>query len=124
MNWRRGLHRVFLVACALWVLAVLVVFPFVEVGRARDFAAQSDVMSSSSALTSPESQIDRQRKLNRERSQTVLWQQATVSHFYRHEMLGHWFLLLVVLLVPPTLIYGLARAVLAASSWVATGFRS
>ena len=95
VNWRVGLHRVLIVTCVAWVLLLLVVLPFVEVARQRDFAAQFEAM----AAAYPEGSASRDRTCAR------LWQEATLSYFYREEMLGHWPLWLIALAGPSSLIY-------------------
>jgi hypothetical protein len=90
------------------------VFPFREVAKSRDIAAMTASFSGGTAHPSEESK----------KRQEELWEMATLSYFYRHEMLRHWPLVLAALVIPPAVVYGLVRGVVAITTWVLRGFRS
>lgn len=118
MNYRRGLHRVFALACVLWALAVLVGFPIQAVNRNREFAWQSEAFATSHPAPDAASRIEH------ERSQRLLWQQATLQYVYRHEVLPHWPIVLATLVIPPLVAYGLIWLGISIMSWVIRGFRA
>jgi hypothetical protein len=117
MNWRRGGHRIFLVLCAVWAVAVLLAFPLVETTRSQKAALEVHALRGSGGYSA-----ETQKSL--ERLEAVHQRQSSLSWFYREEMLKNLGLVLAALIVPPLGVYVLARAVFAIIDWLVNGFRS
>lgn len=117
-NYRRGLHRLFVLACIAWAFLVLVVFPLREIADAQGYAVQSAVRSGNYNTGSP------QDRAKVEAEVLKAMERATLPYFYREKMLPNWPWYLAALVIPPALFYGLVRGITAITAWVLKGFRA
>jgi hypothetical protein len=120
MNWARGLRRVFVLLCVVWAGVVLIWFPIHIANERAETAGQLDVMfrQTQSRSTTPDQIAEHKKRMD------VLWEQATLPWIYRHEYLDHWGTVLIVLVVPPALLYGVGWAGFRVSRWLVRGFRA
>lgn len=118
LNLSRGLHRVFLLACAGWVLFVLVIFPMWAASRAR--ASVDETLAYDVAHPADDAAVT----LKREREIKELYSHATVAYIYQHEVLPNWGFVLASLVLPPLVVYGLARLGIVVGGWLVRGFHT
>jgi hypothetical protein len=118
LNLNRGLHRVFLLGCALWALFVLVIFPVWTASSAR--ASVDETVAYDVAHPADDAAV----RLKREKEIKELYSHATVAHIYRHEVLPNWPFVLGALVLPPLVVYVLARLGAAVVGWLVRGFRT
>jgi hypothetical protein len=116
INWARGIHRVFLLLCVIWALFVWIGLPVMQARQASDFAVMIYGFNIEHPAKDSVEQADRQQ------TQRTLFEESTLPSIYKVQVLPnlHWFLLGALL--PPAILYGLARAVIALVRWLYRGF--
>jgi hypothetical protein len=118
MTWRRGFHRLFAVLWVIWAFFVLVVSPIQEAKQAQASAAFYYARWAEIPIKDESDRVERDKE-NKER-----WKHASLSHIYKTEMIPnlHWVLLLIIL--PPALLYGLIRGTISFCKWLYNGFHA
>jgi hypothetical protein len=117
MNVRRGAHRVFAVACVLWVLFVIVGLPLQELQRRSE---SYRVMLGIS--------LDNRRSLSFDdvyNSQVLVDMRRNlgIQAVYRDHF-AEWPALLALIVIPPVLVYALVAGLMVVGRWITVGFRS
>jgi hypothetical protein len=113
-NYRRGFNRIFVVLWAAWLFAVLVVWPINWVRQEKDRYGQLAVALSSGERTETQ-------KVEDDKLLKAVWEQASLTHFYR-ALMADWPFTLLLILGVPALVYGLWWGFVAVVGWVVRGF--
>jgi hypothetical protein len=117
MNVRRGLHRIFIVVCVLWVAAALVVPPWLAVREVhqwyRDQLAQIVKLEPASYLAAFENLQDMWHTRLAEARYSAYWKELADEPLYA----------LLLLVAPPAVLYGIVYGLIALVIWIWRGFQ-
>lgn len=119
VNWNRGLHRVFALLCLLWLGFFFVYIPWKEIQVNTKYAAETFVreLNHSELAGVPMMPADELEALTKEN-----WERATWSYQYKNLLSSMPTLIWVIVLIP-TVVYGLARLFIFLVLWLYRGFK-
>jgi|ERR1700683_2723259 len=116
-NLKRGFNRLFLVLTFLWVGYCAVVFPIQQSGDAFN-----QYQRESSGCYQSEGSIS--DKVSCADVAFTNWRDSADQWTYKRYYRNLWLPLLLAIVFPPAIIYGLARGLAAVTIWVGRGFKT
>jgi hypothetical protein len=116
-NFKRGFNRFFLVLTFLWVVYCAAVFPLQRGGAAfNQYQKESSGCYQSGGSISDRVSCGDVAFAN--------WRDSADQWTYKRYYRDLWLPLLLAIVFPPAIIYGLARGLVAVTIWVGRGFKT
>jgi hypothetical protein len=117
VNVKRGFNRLYIVLAFIWAVYCLFLYPLQKQGEARELYDQDQRFCYDKQWAAEDGLSDCLKMM--ERGYRTRVEQWSGKKFY----VGFWWVLLLLVIVLPSLLYGCCRGALAIAAWVWRGFQ-